>query len=42
MLELKNKEMINIQGGASISTLPNFNAYRKLIIWIYNTIKSWF
>ena len=42
MLELKNKELLNIQGGASISTLPNFRAYSKLFSWIYKTICSWF
>ena len=42
LLELKNKELLNIQGGASISTLPNFRAYSKLFSWIYKTICSWF
>ena len=42
MLELKREELLNIQGGASISTLPNFRAYSKLFSWIYKTICSWF
>ena len=42
MLELKREELLNIKGGAYSVLGPNFNAYRKLILWIYNTIKSWF
>ena len=42
MLELKREELLNIKGGAYIVLVPNFNAYRKLILWVYNTIKSWF
>lgn len=42
MVELKNQELFDIQGGAFYSTAPNYDAYIKLFKWIYKTIRSWF
>lgn len=42
MLELKKKELNNVQSGASISNLPKFRAYYKWFPSKCNTIKSWF
>ena len=42
MTVLEKSELLNISGGAYSVLGPNFNAYRKLILWVYNTIKSWF
>lgn len=41
MLNLTNKELTNIYGGA-MSTLPNFRNYAKLFRFIFKSIKSWF
>ena len=42
-MELTKNELLNIQGGyKTFTTLPNFEAYRKIILWVYNTIRSWF
>ena len=42
MTILEKSELLNISGGAYSVLAPNFNAYRKLILWVYNTIRAWF
>ena len=42
MTILEKSELLNVSGGAYSVLGPNFNAYRKLILWVYNTIKYLF
>ena len=40
MKNLFDDEIINIQGKV-VNTLPNFEIYSKIILFIFNMIKSW-
>lgn len=42
MLFLNKSELLNISGGRAVYTLPNVDAYAKIILWVYNKIRSWF
>lgn len=42
MLELSRNELLNIEGGSSISTFPNMQFYNKIVVFIVKTIISWF